>query len=191
MKLPSDATIEPRKITEYLLQRRQEDDKSVFLAQAGYTLENPTSLLADLRGQILALEAEVIGPFEYGTKFRIRGVLQGPNGRALRIVSIWASVGGPWSNAFYYAISRKTVKYPLFSRVALSEDLPKENLRRGDVATVVEYYEGQSGQEPGYELEVFNAVGETIAIATVREMQIEELRSDEVLSVRPREFSAA
>jgi hypothetical protein len=83
------------------------------------------------------------------------------------------------------------VKYPLFSRIALAEDLPKENLRRGDVATVVEYYAGRTGQEPGYELEVFNAVGETIAVTTVRESQIEELRSDEVLSVRPRQFRAA
>ena len=83
------------------------------------------------------------------------------------------------------------MKYPLFSRIALTEDLPKEKLRRGDVATVVEYYEGSPGQEPGYELEVFNAVGGTIAVATVRESQIEELRSDEVLSVRPREAAAA
>lgn len=83
------------------------------------------------------------------------------------------------------------MKYPLFSRIALAEDLPKEKLRRGDVATVVEYYEGSRGQEPGYELEVFNAVGGTIAVATVRESQIEELRSDEVLSVRPREAAAA
>jgi hypothetical protein len=83
------------------------------------------------------------------------------------------------------------VKYPLFSRVALAEDLPKENLRRGDVATIVEYYEGHVGQEPGYELEVFNAVGDTVAVTTVRESQIEALRSDEVLSVRPREFRAA
>ena len=83
------------------------------------------------------------------------------------------------------------MKYPLFSRVALAEDLPKENLRRGDVATVVEAYAGRPGQEPGYELEVFNAVGETISVATVSESQIEELRSDEVLSVRPREFISA
>ena len=40
-------------------------------------------------------------------------------------------------------------------------------------------------------LEVFNAVGGTIAVATVRESQIENLRSDEVLSVRPREVAAA
>jgi hypothetical protein len=79
----------------------------------------------------------------------------------------------------------------LFSRVALVEDLPKENLRRGDVATIVEHYEGRAGQEPGYELEVFNAVGETIAVTTVHESQIEGLRSDEVLSVRPRGSRAA
>ena len=76
------------------------------------------------------------------------------------------------------------MKYPLFSRIALAEDLPKEKLCRGDVATIVEYYAGRAGQEPGYELEVFNAVGKTIAVATVRESQIEALRSDEILSVR-------
>lgn len=83
------------------------------------------------------------------------------------------------------------MKYPPFHRIALAEDLPQENLRRGDVATIVEIYEGRPGQEPGYELEVFNAVGETISVITVRESQIESLRSDEVLSVRPRERAAA
>ena len=83
------------------------------------------------------------------------------------------------------------MRYPLYSRIALAEDLPQENLRRGDVATIVEHNEGRAGQEPGYELEVFNAVGETIAVATVRESQIEELRRDEVLSVRPRESHGA
>lgn len=76
------------------------------------------------------------------------------------------------------------MKFPLFSRIALTEDLPAENLRRGDVATIVEAYPGRPGQEPGYELEVFNAIGHTIAVTTVRESQVEALRSDEVLSVR-------
>ena len=93
MKLPADAIIDPRKVTEYLLQHRQEDDKSVFLSQAGYTLENAPRLLANLREQILPLEAEVIGPFEYGIKLRIRGVLSGPTGRGLRIVSIGVTLG--------------------------------------------------------------------------------------------------
>ena len=72
----------------------------------------------------------------------------------------------------------------MFSRIALAVDLPEENLRCGDVAVVVEFYEGRPGQEPGYELEVFNAVGDTIAVVTVRESQIEALRKDEILSVR-------
>lgn len=41
MKLPSDAHIAQEKLTRYLLQPRPEDDKSAFLARAGYTLDNP------------------------------------------------------------------------------------------------------------------------------------------------------
>ena len=40
------------------------------------------------------------------------------------------------------------VKYELTSRIALAEHLPAENLRTGDVATIVEYYEGSPGQNP-------------------------------------------
>ncbi|MEQ1859250.1 MAG: DUF4926 domain-containing protein [Chthoniobacteraceae bacterium] len=76
------------------------------------------------------------------------------------------------------------MKFELFTRIALAADLPQENLRRGDVATIIESYEGHPGQEPGYELEVFNALGETIAVVSVRESQIEPLRGDEILSVR-------
>lgn len=83
------------------------------------------------------------------------------------------------------------MKYPLFTRVALADDLPKENLCRGDLATIVEYYEGSPGQEPGYELEVFNAVGDTFAVVTARESQIESLRKDELLSVRPQKLAIA
>ena len=83
------------------------------------------------------------------------------------------------------------MKHELFSRVALAKDLPEENLRRGDTAIVVEYYEGRPGQEPGYELEVSNAVGDTITVVTVRQSQIEALRKDEILSVRPLASAAA
>jgi hypothetical protein len=74
--------------------------------------------------------------------------------------------------------------YQLFTRVALRENLPESGLRCGDVATIVEAHAGRNNQEPGYSLEVFNAVGETIAIITVRESQIEPLAPDEVLHVR-------
>jgi hypothetical protein len=81
--------------------------------------------------------------------------------------------------------------YQLFTRVALKEDLPAKALRRGDVATIVETYPGEGNQEQGYSLEVFNAVGETLAIVTVRESQLEPLASNEVLHVRRLEEALA
>lgn len=75
----------------------------------------------------------------------------------------------------------------LYSEVALARDIPEEGLRRGDVATVVEHLPGTraSGGEDGYALEVFNAIGETIAVVTVPVSAVEPLRAGEVLSVRP------
>lgn len=89
MKLPRDAIIAMRKMTEYLLRWRPEDDKSAFLAQAGYTTETADRLVTDILEQLLPLEAELIEETGYGPKYLIRGALTGPNGRALRVVSIW------------------------------------------------------------------------------------------------------
>jgi hypothetical protein len=77
------------------------------------------------------------------------------------------------------------MNYELYIRVALTDDLPAHGLCRGDVATLVEYHPGRAGQEDGYSLEVFNAVGDTVAVVTVRESQIQPLTADELLSVRP------
>jgi len=77
------------------------------------------------------------------------------------------------------------MKYELFSRVALKTDLPADRLRSGDVATIVEYHPGRPDQEPGYSLEIFNAVGQTVAVVTVRESQIDPLTANELLHVRP------
>jgi len=76
------------------------------------------------------------------------------------------------------------MKLEMFSRVALKVNLPRHRLRRGDVATIVDYHRGRTGQEPGYTLEVFNALGETIAVVTVRESQIEPLTSEKILNAR-------
>ncbi|HAV63656.1 MAG TPA: hypothetical protein DCY13_14980 [Verrucomicrobiales bacterium] len=89
MKLPADTIILRRKVTEYLLRHRAEDDKSAFLALAGYTADHADQLLLDLREQLLPLDAELFEESEYGPKYGIRGTLTGPNGRALRVLSIW------------------------------------------------------------------------------------------------------
>ena len=66
--------------------------------------------------------------------------------------------------------------YQLFSRVALKEDLPAHGLQSGDVATIVETHSGEEHQEPGYSLEVFNAIGETIAVVTYTNHKSSRLR---------------
>jgi hypothetical protein len=92
MKIQANAIIDPRKISDYLLRPLEDSDKSEFLAQAGYHEANSQRLLDDIRAQLLPLDAEDLGPFDYGQKFRIRGTLVGPNGQSLRVVSIWATV---------------------------------------------------------------------------------------------------
>lgn len=74
---------------------------------------------------------------------------------------------------------------PLYQRVALKRDLPTHGLRRGDVATLVDLISHPEGDEGGCVLEVFNALGESIAVVAVRESDVESLHADEVLSVRP------
>lgn len=74
---------------------------------------------------------------------------------------------------------------PLYQRVALRHDLPEHDLRKGDVAVLVDYVSHPEGGEQGCVLEVFNALGESIAVVAVRQSDVESLRADEVLAVRP------
>ena len=49
MKIPPDAVIPEEKLTGYLLVPREYDDKSKFLSQAGFTLEDPEKLIEAIR----------------------------------------------------------------------------------------------------------------------------------------------
>ena len=64
----------------------------------------------------------------------------------------------------------------LYQRVALSRDLAEHHLKVGDVATLVDRVPYLSGGEDGVILEVFNALGESIAVVAVPESAIESLR---------------
>ncbi len=89
LKIPADAVIPMEKLTHYLLVFREWDDKSKFLAQAGFTLENPHLLLASLRRLAERAEAVEDGDNEYGGFLRADGELIGPKGRTLSVVTIW------------------------------------------------------------------------------------------------------
>ena len=73
--------------------------------------------------------------------------------------------------------------FELFTRVALREDFPNHQLHQGDVVTIAEHHPVVNGED-GYSLEVFNAIGETIAVLVVSESQIEPLMKNEVLHIR-------
>jgi len=75
------------------------------------------------------------------------------------------------------------MKHELFTEVVLKNDIPEKGLKKGDVATVVERHPA-TGDEEGYSLEIFNALGDTIAVIIVGASQIEPLTKDEVFSVR-------
>ena len=81
------------------------------------------------------------------------------------------------------------MKIDLFKRVALRIDIPEHALRKGDVATIVEHLPGKNGED-GYALEVFNAIGESIAVITTPESAVEPLTGDKIPSVRPLAKSA-
>jgi hypothetical protein len=89
MALPENSVISPEKLTKYLLILRRRNDKSKWLAQAGYRLENWRSLERDLRSQILSLDAVPTESTPYGQFFEIRGILRGPNGKSLAVSSVW------------------------------------------------------------------------------------------------------
>ena len=89
MKLPENAAITREKITDYLLKWQPDNDKSRFLARAGYSPDNWEQLLEDILTQILPVQAELMRKTAYGDLFRIRGKLLGPNGVSLRVITIW------------------------------------------------------------------------------------------------------
>jgi hypothetical protein len=89
MRIPPDAEIPLKKITDYLLVPREWDDKSKFLAQAGFLPDNPESLLRAIRKLVADVDAIEDRDSEYGVFLRAEGGLQGPNGRTLQVVTIW------------------------------------------------------------------------------------------------------
>ena len=78
----------------------------------------------------------------------------------------------------------------LFERVALKTAIPSHGLRAGDVATLLDFVPHPADGPRGCVLEIFNAVGESLAVLTVPESAIEPLHANEVFSVRTLAASA-
>ncbi|NJL06662.1 MAG: DUF4926 domain-containing protein [Chloroflexaceae bacterium] len=71
----------------------------------------------------------------------------------------------------------------LYTRVVLTRDIPAAHLKAGDTAIYIEHLPVADG-EAGAILEVFNALGETIAVVTVPISAIESPRANYIPAVR-------
>jgi hypothetical protein len=87
MKLPDNIIIPDAKISQYLLIYREQDDKSKFLAQAGFTPSNPDQLKAAILELIQTTEAIEDSRNDYGIFYRVEGNLKGS--QYLAVVTIW------------------------------------------------------------------------------------------------------
>jgi len=80
--------------------------------------------------------------------------------------------------------TKNAMKFELCKDAVLTRDLPGERLKRGDIVKLVEHHIGP-GSEDSYSAEVFNTLGDTIAVITVPESALDPLREAEVCCVRP------
>lgn len=88
MRIPSDATIDDTKLTDYLLVQRPWDDKSGYLRRVGFELKNWHDLSTAIRQLADAVDAVEDRSNEYGTFYRVEGMLEGATGN-LQVVCIW------------------------------------------------------------------------------------------------------
>ncbi len=78
----------PRRPSGYLLVPRPWDDKSGYLAQVGFEPKNWADLLAAVRRLADRVDVVEDRTNDYGTFFRVHGMLEGPTGK-LSVVCIW------------------------------------------------------------------------------------------------------
>ena len=66
-------------------------------------------------------------------------------------------------------------KLELYTDAVLMCDVPEHRLKRGDIVKLVDHHVAPDGSE-GFSIEVFNAVGDTIAVTVVPAAALELLR---------------
>jgi len=75
------------------------------------------------------------------------------------------------------------MRLDLYTDAVLTCDLPEHRLKKGDIVKLVDHHIAPDGTE-GYSIEVFNAIGDTIAVTAVPASALEPLREDEILCAR-------
>ena len=91
-----NARIPADKLRDYLLSTTHPDGrgKAEYLGGLGYSQDAFSRLEADLREQVLTLDAQPGRPSPYGQKYEILGPLTGPNGKNAWVRTIWIVLTG-------------------------------------------------------------------------------------------------
>jgi hypothetical protein len=80
-------------------------------------------------------------------------------------------------------------QHSLFTQVALAQDIPEHNLKRGTIGTIVEHYSMNNGEEDGYSLEGFDVPNVTLEVAASQIMPIAQWQQEEHLLAQLRQLS--
>lgn len=107
MKLPEPVVVPEEKLLRYLLLPREENDKSRFLAAAGYRLANRKTLEEDLRQLAATEEVTASEGSPYGVKYEVAGTLTGPKGQRLEVLTIWIRLEASAETRFITLVPRR------------------------------------------------------------------------------------
>ena len=89
MIMPPNLVIQDQKITNYLLVYQPKDDKSEYLALAGYNVQNWQTLKGDILEAVDGSDVAEVTPTDWGTPFKVKSQWNGPNERLLKVITIW------------------------------------------------------------------------------------------------------
>lgn len=87
--MPSKLVIQNEKLTRYLLMYQHKDDKSKFLADYGYTLENWEILKQDILEVVTNTEIDEVSQTAWGKRFKVKNRWTAINGRLIEVITIW------------------------------------------------------------------------------------------------------
>ncbi len=83
-----------------------------------------------------------------------------------------------------------TMKYKLYSEVVFNQDINEHHIKKGDIATIIDIHcQNEKINEPGYTLEIFDGIGNTLNVVTVPESKIEKIKANDILTTRKIEFA--
>jgi len=121
----------------------------------------------------LTQDAVTLERTRYGELFEVRASLAGPNGKVLKVKTVWMEE----------SIRKELDEVQGIPTSSTGKGYSREEASSGDLATIVDVHP-KNGGEVGYSIEIFNAVGETIALTTLPESLLEELSGNEFLHAR-------